>query len=332
MKILRGIVVFILVLGGIYLIGPRVKTPELNNDVVEVPSDINKLKKWINNKENSLGNVRIGNESYIVFNDSTPKKTEYSVVYLHGFTASGKEGDPVHRDIAKKIGANLYVPRLYGHGLKEKEPMLNYNNDDYWKSAKEAISIAKVLGDKVIVLGTSHGGVLSLSLGTDPKIVAICLFAPNIEVFDPLAKLISKPWGLLLARIVRGGKYHYMDNMNPEKKKFWTHKIRLESTLHMQKLLDIKMTEDTYKKIKIPVFMGYYFKNDSMQDKVVSVPAMLKMFDKLGTPKELKVKKAFPDAGDHVITCSLSTQSYDKVTKEVITFLTEKLKIQYVEN
>lgn len=73
--------------------------------------------------------------------------------------------------------------------------------------------------------------------------------------------------------------------------------------------------------------MGYYFKNDSMQDKVVSVPAMLKMFDKLGTPKELKVKKAFPDAGDHVITCSLSTQSYDKVTKEVITFLTEKLKI-----
>ena len=39
--------------------------------------------------------------------------------------------------------------------------------------------------------------------------------------------------------------------------------------------------------------MGYYFKNDSMQDKVVSVPAMLKMFDKLGTPKELKVKKLF---------------------------------------
>ena len=68
--------------------------------------------------------------------------------------------------------------------MKEKEPMLNYNNDDYWKSAKEAISIAKVLGDKVIVLGTSHGGVLSLSLGTDPKIVAICLFAPNIEVFE----------------------------------------------------------------------------------------------------------------------------------------------------
>ena len=332
MKILRGIILFILVLGGIYLMGPRVNTPELNNNTVEVPSDLNKLKNWIINKENRLGNVRSGNESYIIFNDSIPKKTKYSVVYLHGFTASGKEGDPVHRNIAKKIGANLYVPRLHGHGLEEKEPMLNYNNEDYWESAKEALSIAKVLGDEVIFLGTSHGGVLSLSLGTDPSIAAICLFGPNIEVFDPLAKLISKPWGLLLARIVRGGKYHYMDNMNPEKKKFWTHKIRLESTLHMQKLLDIKMREDTFKKIKIPVFMGYYFKNDSMQDKVVSVPAMLKMFDQLGTPKELKVKKAFPNAGDHVITSSLSTKSYDKVTQEVITFLIQKLKIENVKN
>ena len=69
-----------------------------------------------------------------------------------------------------------------------------------------------------------------------------------------------------------------------------------------------------------------------MQDKVVSVPAMLKMFDQLGTPKELKVKKAFPDAGDHVITSSLSTKSYDKVTHEVTTFLIQKLKIENVKN
>ena len=73
--------------------------------------------------------------------------------------------------------------------------------------------------------------------------------------------------------------------------------------------------------IKIPVFMGYYFKNDSMQDKVVSVPAMLKMFDELGTSRELKVKKAFPDAGDHVITSYLSSNNYGQVTEAVQNFL-----------
>ena len=268
-----------------------------------------------------LGNVRPGNESYIEFNDSIPKKTNYSVLYLHGFTASGIEGDPVHRKIAKFLNANLYVPRLYGHGLNEKEPMLNYNNNDFWESAKEAISVAKALGDKVILLGTSHGGVLSLCFGTDPSIAAICLFAPNIEVHDPFAKLLSKPWGLQMARLVRGSKYHNMNNMNIEKKKYWTSKIRLESTLHMQKLLDIKMNKSTYEKIKVPVFMGYYYKNDSLQDKVVSIPAMLKMFDELGTPSELKVKKAFPEAGDHVITSYLSSNNYGQVTEAVQNFL-----------
>ena len=125
----------------------------------------------------------------------------------------------MHRKIAKFLNANLYVPRLYGHGLNEKEPMLNYNNNDFWESAKEAISVAKALGDKVILLGTSHGGVLSLCFGTDPSIAAICLFAPNIEVYDPLANLLSKPWGLQMARLVRGSKYHNMNNMNIEKKK-----------------------------------------------------------------------------------------------------------------
>ena len=156
--------------------------------------------------------------------------------------------------------------------------------------------------------------VYSLCFGTDPSIAAICLFAPNIEVYDPLAKLLSKPWGLQMARLVRGSKYHNMNNMNIEKKKYWTSKIRLESTLHMQKLLDIKMNKSTYEKIKVPVFMGYYYKNDSLQDKVVSIPAMLKMFDELGTPSELKVKKAFPEAGDHVITSYLSSNNYVQVT------------------
>ena len=50
MKILRGIVVFIWFRRNLFD-HPRVKTPELNNDVVEVPSDINKLKKWINNRK-----------------------------------------------------------------------------------------------------------------------------------------------------------------------------------------------------------------------------------------------------------------------------------------
>jgi|TARA_A200000113_G_scaffold145603_1_gene131013 esterase/lipase len=285
------------------------------------------LEQWITEKENALGNVRSGNASQIIFNDSVPKKTKFSVLYLHGFTASGREGEPVHRDIAKALGANLYIPRLYGHGLEETEPMLGFNNEDFWESGKEALAVAKQLGEKVIVLGTSHGGSLSLSLATDPDIAALCLFGPNIAVYDPKAKLLSKPWGLQIARLVKGGNYHHMVTSNEEKKNYWTTKARLESLIHMQKFLDVKMRKATFKKVQAPVFLGYYYKNDSLQDQVVSVPAMLEMYDQLGTPQHLKQKIAFPEAGDHVLTSYLSTENYEAVTREVLQFLSDKLNI-----
>jgi len=326
MKFFRAVAILFLILGAVYLVGPRVDTPVFSKDTPYVPADLDSLQSWIKKRELEKGNVRQDNESKIYFYDSLPKKTKYSIVYLHGFTASGKEGDPVHKIIAKAFGANLYVPRLHGHGLEEEEPMLNFNNDDFWESGKEALEIGKRLGEKVILLGTSHGGALSLSLGEDPAIAALGLFGPNIAVFDPKAKLLSKPWGLQIARLVKGGNYHYMVTNNEEKKKYWTTKARLEATLQMQKFLDIKMRRSTFSKVTVPVFLGYYYKNDSLQDQVVSVPAMLKMFDQLGTADSLKFQMAFPEIKDHVLTSSLSTSEYEHVATEAINHFMKVLK------
>ena len=203
LKTLKVMASVFLILGAIYLVGPRVETPEFSYEVHEVPENLVKLQNWINEKEISQGNVRPGNASKIIFNDSIPQKTEYSVIYFHGFTASGIEGDPVHRDIANALGANLYIPRLFGHGLEEEESMLNFNNNDFWKSGKQALEVAKKLGEKVIILGTSHGGSLALALGDDPSIEAMLLFGPNIAVFDPKAKLMRDEFGLDGAMIGR---------------------------------------------------------------------------------------------------------------------------------
>ena len=66
------------------------------------------------------------NESKVVFHDSIPKKTPYSILYLHGFSASTEEGNPVHINIANALGANIYLPRLFGHGLVEEEPIVKH--------------------------------------------------------------------------------------------------------------------------------------------------------------------------------------------------------------
>jgi hypothetical protein len=73
--------------------------------------------------------------------------------------------------------------------------------------------------------------------------------------------------------------------------------------------------------------MAYYYKNEQEQDKTVSVPAMLKMFDELGTPAELKRKEAFPEARAHVITSPIRTKEWQHVESETSKFLTEIVKL-----
>ena len=140
MKILRALSIFFLILGAVYLVGPKVEKPVFEDLKIEVPSDLLTLDNWVNTRELAIGNVRLDNASKIIFNDSIPTKTKYSVIYLHGFTASGIEGEPVHRNIAEALGANLYIPRLFGHGLEEEEePMLNFNNEDFIEKYEQDI-------------------------------------------------------------------------------------------------------------------------------------------------------------------------------------------------
>ena len=107
----------------------------------QVTTDLVKLDQWINNREKAITNIKPNNEGRIVWYDSIPTKTDYSIVYLHGWSASQMEGHPLHVDIAKKFGCNLYLPRLAGHGLDEDEPMLDLTADKLLNSAKEAIAV-----------------------------------------------------------------------------------------------------------------------------------------------------------------------------------------------
>ena len=124
----------------------------------------------------------------------------------------------MHRNIARALKANLYLPRLSDHGLIEEEPMLNFTGQKYLDSAKEALAIAKKIGEKVIVISSSTGGTLSLILGNDPQIAALLLFGPNVEIYDPKSKLLTLPWGLQIAEWVLGGKYHNMNNITEKKR------------------------------------------------------------------------------------------------------------------
>lgn len=328
-KILRFVLLLLVFLALVYFLGPKVDTPVLDKSLPEVTPDLVQLEREIARHEGAIPNIKPDNEARIVWADSIPRKTPYSIVYLHGWSASQEEGDPIHLETAKRYGCNLYLPRLFGHGIKEEEAMLTVTADKLLESAKQAIAVGKQLGDNVILMATSTGGTLALYLaGGDTDIAGLLLFSPNIAIFDPSSKFLTKPWGLQLAKLANEGDYHEFKNVTEQNSKYWTTKYRMEALTQLQVLVEETMNEETFASVRQPVFLGYYYRDEIHQDSTVSVPAMLNMFEQLGTLKDKKRKVAFPEVGAHVMTSYMTSKDLESVQRETNRFLEEVLGLK----
>ena len=321
----------VLIIVALYLLGPAPATPVYEATLPTVPADATALEQYVTANE-AAHTLRPNNEARIVWNDSTHKKTPYAVVYLHGFTASQMEGDPVHKRFAKAMGCNLYLARLADHGLDTTEALINMTPDRLWTSAKEALAIGKQLGDKVILVGCSTGSTLALKLAAEfPQDVdALIHLSPNIAINSGAAFLLNNHWGLYIVRAVMGGKYGETSPpiVPPERAQYWYMKYRLEATTELQEMIETTMTQDTFEKVHQPSLTLYYYKNEQEQDAEVKVSAMLEMNAQLGTPANLKEAIAIPEAGAHVIASSLRSKAVDKVFDIMVEFAHEKLGMQ----
>jgi esterase/lipase len=326
-KWLSGIILALFI---IYSVGSRPSKPDFSIHEINLPVSFTDLENNINRSENSIKGIKPDNQARIIWADSSKKeKTKIAFLYLHGFSASQAEGDPVHKDLAKKYNANLYLSRLAEHGIDMGDSsMINLTAEAYEASAEDAFSIAKKLGDEVVVIGTSAGGTLSLYLATrHPEIKAIVLYSPCVKLYDNTAMILDKPWGLQIARIVSGGPVRKFESESKVHANYWQLDYRIEALVALQSLISNTMKPEVFSNVKCPVFLGYYYKNEIEQDKTVSVPAMLKMFDELGTPAALKQKKAFPEAGAHVIGSYIRSKDWLGVEKETDTFLSDIVKL-----
>ena len=327
LKWLSGIVL-VLMIG--YFIGPKPSKPDFKIPDYNLPASLTELDKQINFGEKAVKGIRPDNEARIIWADSSKKeKTRIAFLYIHGFSASQAEGDPVHRDLAKKYHANLYLARLQEHGIDRGDStMIGLTASEYEASAEKALMIAEKLGNEVIVIGTSAGGLMTIFLASrHPEIKTIVLYSPCVKLYDKTASILDKHWGLQIVRHVKKGPLMKIIPESETQAKYWVMQYRLEALVALQNLISNTMRPEVFSKIKCPVFLAYYFKNEVEQDKTVSVPAMLKMFDELGTPAALKQETAFPQAGNHVIASYIRSKDWQGVERETDKFLTDIVKL-----
>jgi esterase/lipase len=321
LKILLYIIGILII---VYLFGPRPDTPKYNAAMPLAPAT-DQLEKFIAANE-ATHKLRPNNQARVVWaSDSIKQKTEYAIVYLHGFSASQEEGNPVHRNVAKKFGCNLYLARLAEHGIDTSEQLLNLTPDNYWESAKQALAIGKQLGNKVILMGTSTGGsqALQLAAAYPNDVAALVLYSPNIRVKDNNARILNDHWGLQIARLIKGNNYNTPEDDRPEYKQYWNKPYRLEAVVALEETLETTMTKATFNKVTQPVLLLYYYKDEQHQDDVVSVPAMKEMFTQLGTPAASKRAIPLPNTGNHVMASPIKSKDVEGVERETGKFLEE---------
>ena len=327
-KILYGTLITLGIIVIIFLLGPKPSKPQYNKQLPKISVDLDQLDTFIAQKEAQY-TIKPDNQSRIIWaNDTLKQKTEWVLLYLHGFSASWYEGSDLNLDFAARYHCNAYFPRLADHGLVTDDPLLHMAPDSLWNSAKEALVIARKLGHKVMIMSTSTGGTLALKLAAEyPELVqGLIQYSPNIEINAPTG-IVTKPWGLQIARMIFGGKYRTLnEHFDSKECAYWNCKYRLEAVMYLQQLVETTMTKETFQKVKCPVFLGYYYKDKKNQDPVVKVSAELKMFEQLGTHEEQKVKKGFPNTGVHVIANSLFSKDFKNVEQETFRFADSIIK------
>jgi esterase/lipase len=329
MKVIKIIALVVLALIGVFLLGPKVTFDKPKVLDTDIAADISELDQYILNKESKIVDLKPNNQARIIWaNDSLKQKTEYSVVYLHGFSASQEEGAPIHTDFAQRYGCNLYLSRLEDHGRIDSNSFEHLTPENFLQSAEDAIDIGKKLGNKVIVMSCSTGGTLAAIIAAAGEdIHSMIMYSPNIDIYDPNSELLLYPWGQKLSEVVLGGHYNHI-KYDTLAQKYWNSTYHTNALFALKTLIKDYMNPSTFGKIKMPVFMGYYYKDETNQDKVVSVKRMLEFYDQLGTPIEKKKKIAFPEAGHHVISSYITSKDIEGLKKETFLWAEEVLGLK----
>lgn len=303
----------------VYFSGPTPKTPVYSAELPSVPA-IENIETYINRHEAQY-TLRKDNEAQIFWADSTGQPTTYVILYLHGFSASWMEGNPVNRNVANYFGTNTYMARIAGHGLKDTTALSGFTPEAAWESAKEALIIAHTLGEKVVIMSTSTGSPLALKLAAEypDKVSALINLSPNIRIRNAAARILNDPWGEEIAGLLYG-KGRVIHHKQKEASKYWDTLHTPSALVALEELLETTMHDTLFARIQCPVLTLYYYKDENHQDEVVDVSVIPDMHKALGTPDEQKKQIPLPTPGDHVIGSSIKSKDYKVVEQEIKTF------------
>lgn len=280
----------------VYAAGP-VYPLDTRDAPIDFPSEPVALEQWLDTSEREFGDVVPGTEKRIRWAHADRRRTALAIIYLHGYTATRQEVDPLCDELAAALGANVFYTRLAGHG-RNPNAMGEVTGADWLRDAREALAIGRAIGDRVIVVGTSTGGTLALWLAQRPEAVDIAaqvLISPNLGPRAASGELLAGPWGATLLQQLVGDEYRWTPH-NAEQAKYWTWKYPSQALLPMMAIVRL-VRDSSLEDIRIPTLVIY-----SPNDRVVNPEKILDAHARLGSPfKAIIPVERSGDPSNHVL-------------------------------
>ncbi len=309
------IVALVVVAAALWLLTPaKLKSA---NDGIDLPED---LDTWLEQSERQAADrygLVPGTEKRITW-FAGRERTPFSVLYLHGFSATRQETAPLSTTVATALGANLFETRLTGHG-RERDWLSGVRAEDWLHDAVEALTVAARLGERVVIISTSTGATLAAAILDHPvmdEVDTIVMLSPNFAPNDSNAAWLTRPAGPLLARLMVGETRSWEPH-NDAQARYWSTTYPTAAAVEMMRLVDLanrKMPATIS-----PRLLMFYSKDDE----VVSPEVAMSVFEGTDAPQKAAIEIIDPgDPSHHVLAGDvLSKGKTPEVANRIVEFI-----------
>lgn len=257
------------------------------------------VQVYFESVESQFDDIVEGVEKRVVWQPGfKEQRTPFSVLYVHGFSASSEEIRPVPDMVADALGANLVYTRLQGHG-RGSAAMSEGTASGWMRDLAEGLAAARAVGEQVIVLSTSTGGTLAAAGALNPElskdVAAIILVSPNFGVNDPFDFVPSWPGARIWLPVLMGDPRD-VSGPDPLKNLYWTSTYSWEAVVPMSALVKDVVALD-YTQAQVPALFWI-----SEDDSVVRPDKTQKIASQWGGPSHVQLVTMGPgdDPSSHV--------------------------------
>jgi len=284
---------------GFWLSDPRDRLPTQAEIRLAFPPDlpVERIDDWLQAREGVFTDLIPGSEKTVIWADAPGSRTPLALVYLHGFSATRAEIEPVPQLVARALGANLFLARLAGHG-RPGAALGQVTTEDWALDLDEAMGLGRRLGRQVVLIGTSTGGSLAALAALDPALheglAGVVLISPNFGLRAPSAWVLDLPHAHRWLPTLMGHERSFVPH-NAEHARYWTTSYPTRALFPMRAVQRQAGAAD-YGAATVPLLVLM-----ADGDRVVDSDATRRVVARWGAPARLEVIQGADDPDQHVI-------------------------------